>query len=796
MRAPAEHAIYSSIVTGARSHSHSHGTAQKGKESFCAESEKTRRKPEGERVRVGSRPPGVTMALLPLFLSLLLVSCSAQSPASSPSASRAPPFSASAPSASTAPPTKAVSAPQASVAPPTKAASAPRASPWRLGRPSRHRARPSRLLRPPLGAPGLRRATDEVSFGASSLRRATDDVSFGASGLRRATDNVSLGTSGLCRVTDNVSLATSGLCATANNSSRVGAAGLCSAAYKTSRFDAEELRLATTGLCHRTADHRCLATNGIRGGTANHSRRLSAAAGSHVTSHCLSPTTHRRVSRLCHATSGNTATSSGIAYRLRRRASPGDDAGSRGVPTHGNATGGASSGHLLSSGNGSDATPRCPDHGACHGSRSSTRVTAPGSERCADAVANRGPGPVSYTVAGACAFDGAVELGVGPALAQEDESAATSGARAGVGAALVALAAAGLVVFRACATAEACEIRRDASCRTALHPPPAEERTGPIPIGPSPCCLLRPRSRSTFPLPPPPFSVPSELQEWHLVKKPALVLDEDAAAAADELPSGGAGSVRGALLSGVRRAELDPEVFFCDRTEVFRPAGSAPPHRRLGHPCSGDGGTHTRQPMLFLPRLVLTPRPLPYPKICGLALRLQVAGRRVAGRRVVGQWLAAGQPDAARWMAVHEDQELLPYLIMAEPVSAAHQQRHNGDIPMEHILDFFNTWIHKAAELALFSLTVSWHRRRVPDTGGRGEQERERVKIVGVRERDLKLLGPELRRGEAGVNACCAWHAGKGEWGSEEPPVLTTAWPIELAGVAWRLRPRRSELAQ
>nr|CAB3487832.1 unnamed protein product [Digitaria exilis] len=353
---------------------------RKGKESFCAESEKTRRKPEV----AGLVPIGVQGSSVQRIGASCICRATDQS---SLGASR--------------------------ICHATDQTS--------LGASGVRRATEQGRL----GSSGLRRATNHGSLGAPGLRRATDDVSFAPSGLRRATDNGSFGTSGLCRVTDNVSLGTSGLCATASNSSRVGAAGLCSAAYKTSRLGAEELCLATTGLCHRTADHRCLATNGIRGGTANHSRRISAAAGCHVTYRCLSPTI-RRVSRLCHATSGNTATGSGIAYRLRRRASPGDDAGSRGVPTHGNPTGGASTGHLLPSGNGSDATPRWPDHGACHGSRSSTRVTVPGSERCADAVAHRGPGPVSYTVAGACAFDGAVELGVG-------EPVAVAGARARAG---------------------------------------------------------------------------------------------------------------------------------------------------------------------------------------------------------------------------------------------------------------------------------------------------------------------------------------------------------------------------
>jgi hypothetical protein len=38
---------------------------------------------------------------------------------------------------------------------------------------------------------------------------------------------------------------------------------------------------------------------------------------------------------------------------------------------------------------------------------------------------------------------------------------------------------------------------------------------------------------------------------------------------------------------------------------------------------------------------------------------------------------------------------------MGEPVAAPpQQQRGKGDSPMEHILDFFNTWSRKAEELA------------------------------------------------------------------------------------------------
>lgn len=58
--------------------------------------------------------------------------------------------------------------------------------------------------------------------------------------------------------------------------------------------------------------------------------------------------------------------------------------------------------------------------------------------------------------------------------------------------------------------------------------------------------------------------------------------------------------------------------------------------------------------------------------------------------------------EAARWTAARGDQELPPYVIVGEPVAAPPppQHRGKGDSPMEHILDFFNTWSRKAEELA------------------------------------------------------------------------------------------------
>jgi hypothetical protein len=75
------------------------------------------------------------------------------------------------------------------------------------------------------------------------------------------------------------------------------------------------------------------------------------------------------------------------------------------------------------------------------------------------------------------------------------------------------------------------------------------------------------------------------------------------------------------------------------------------------------------------------------------------------GTRQMGPPAAPGahpeNQEAARWTAARGDQEMPPYVIMGEPVAApAQQQRGKGDSPMEHILDFFNTWSRKAEELA------------------------------------------------------------------------------------------------
>ena len=75
------------------------------------------------------------------------------------------------------------------------------------------------------------------------------------------------------------------------------------------------------------------------------------------------------------------------------------------------------------------------------------------------------------------------------------------------------------------------------------------------------------------------------------------------------------------------------------------------------------------------------------------------------GTRQMGPPAAPGahpeNQEAAQWTAARGDQELPPYVIMGEPVAAPpQQQRGKGDSPMEHILDFFNTWSRKAEELA------------------------------------------------------------------------------------------------
>ncbi|KAL6622842.1 hypothetical protein ACP70R_032721 [Stipagrostis hirtigluma subsp. patula] len=76
------------------------------------------------------------------------------------------------------------------------------------------------------------------------------------------------------------------------------------------------------------------------------------------------------------------------------------------------------------------------------------------------------------------------------------------------------------------------------------------------------------------------------------------------------------------------------------------------------------------------------------------------------GTRQMGPPAAPGahpeNQEAARWTAARGDQELPPYVIVGEPAAAAaaQQQPRRGDSPMEHILDFFNTWSRKAEELA------------------------------------------------------------------------------------------------
>ncbi|KAL6644067.1 hypothetical protein ACP70R_018833 [Stipagrostis hirtigluma subsp. patula] len=75
------------------------------------------------------------------------------------------------------------------------------------------------------------------------------------------------------------------------------------------------------------------------------------------------------------------------------------------------------------------------------------------------------------------------------------------------------------------------------------------------------------------------------------------------------------------------------------------------------------------------------------------------------GTRQMGPPAAPGahpeNQEAARWTAARGDQELPPYVIVGEPVAAQQQhQTRRGESPMEHILDFFNTWSRKAEELA------------------------------------------------------------------------------------------------
>ncbi|GJM95689.1 hypothetical protein PR202_ga12460 [Eleusine coracana subsp. coracana] len=82
------------------------------------------------------------------------------------------------------------------------------------------------------------------------------------------------------------------------------------------------------------------------------------------------------------------------------------------------------------------------------------------------------------------------------------------------------------------------------------------------------------------------------------------------------------------------------------------------------------------------------------------------------GTRQMGPPAAPGahpeNQQAAQWTAARGDHELPPYVIMGElPAAAAAPQQQQqprrgekGDSPMEHILDFFNTWSRKAEELA------------------------------------------------------------------------------------------------
>ncbi|KAL5205380.1 hypothetical protein ABZP36_033589 [Zizania latifolia] len=76
------------------------------------------------------------------------------------------------------------------------------------------------------------------------------------------------------------------------------------------------------------------------------------------------------------------------------------------------------------------------------------------------------------------------------------------------------------------------------------------------------------------------------------------------------------------------------------------------------------------------------------------------------GTRQMGPPAAPGahpeNQQAAQWTVARGDQELPPYVIMGEapaPAPAA-PRRTERDSPMEHILDFFNTWSRKAEELA------------------------------------------------------------------------------------------------
>uniref|UniRef100_A0A0E0FC55 GRAM domain-containing protein n=1 Tax=Oryza meridionalis TaxID=40149 RepID=A0A0E0FC55_9ORYZ len=74
------------------------------------------------------------------------------------------------------------------------------------------------------------------------------------------------------------------------------------------------------------------------------------------------------------------------------------------------------------------------------------------------------------------------------------------------------------------------------------------------------------------------------------------------------------------------------------------------------------------------------------------------------GTRQMGPPAAPGahpeNQQAARWTAARGDQELPPYVIMGEAAAPTRGRPERGDSPMEHILDFFNTWSRKAEELA------------------------------------------------------------------------------------------------
>ncbi|XP_006664553.2 GEM-like protein 5 [Oryza brachyantha] len=76
------------------------------------------------------------------------------------------------------------------------------------------------------------------------------------------------------------------------------------------------------------------------------------------------------------------------------------------------------------------------------------------------------------------------------------------------------------------------------------------------------------------------------------------------------------------------------------------------------------------------------------------------------GTRQMGPPAAPGahpeNQQAARWTAARGDQELPLYVIMGEAAAAApaRGRAEKGESPMEHILDFFNTWSRKAEELA------------------------------------------------------------------------------------------------